>query len=103
MTQSAWNLPSARARGLSVHPEWMELARSNLDRWSHRNSHAPALLACYEEWRQILQRPVEEISATLTAQTDEGQRLRQNSPFAGVLSPAEVWQIKREAREATRS
>jgi CRISPR/Cas system-associated endoribonuclease Cas2 len=34
----------------------------------------------------------------LCAETEEGQRLRQNSPFAGVLSPAEVWEIKSRLR-----
>jgi len=34
----------------------------------------------------------------LTTQSDEGQRLRQNSPFAGVLPPQEVWEIKRRMR-----
>jgi hypothetical protein len=88
---------------LAAHPEWIELAKSNLDRWSRLNSDAPALLASYQEWREILQRPVEEIIATLIATTDEGQRLRQNSPFAGVLSPKEVCQIKRHIHETTRS
>jgi len=34
----------------------------------------------------------------LIAETDEGQRLRQNSPFAGVHRPQEVWQIKSQIR-----
>ena len=88
------------AGGLPQHPEWIELARSNLARWSRLNSGAPGLLGCYAEWQQILQRPMEQIVAILTAESDEGQRLRQNSPFAGVLSPREVWQIKRQVHEA---
>jgi len=83
------------AAGLAEHPEWVELARRNLDRWACRNSDSPGLLRCYAEWAALLKRPVEEVCAVLTAQTDEGQRLRQNSPFAGVLSPSEVWEIKR--------
>ena len=42
-----------------------------------------------------------EIAEVLVAMTDEGQRLRQNSPFAGVLPAAEVWEIKRRIREAS--
>jgi len=83
------------AEGLRDHPEWIELARGNLERWSTRNKDSPSLLRCYAEWQAILARPVGEICAVLTADTDEGQRLRQNSPFAGVLTPAEVWEIKR--------
>ncbi len=90
------------AAGLPEHPEWIELARRNLKRWAERNADTPSLLRCYAEWSALLELPVSEICAILTAQTDEGQRLRQNSPFAGVLSPQEVWDIKRRCRhEAT--
>lgn len=79
--------------------EWIRHARDNLDRWSVRNHDAPGLLRCYAEWRAILERPVEEVCAIYTQETDEGQRLRQNSPFAGILTPKEVWAIKRRARQ----
>ena len=84
--------------GLPQHPEWLELARANLERWSRQNKNAPSLLRCYAEWRELLSRPVEEICSALTAETEEGQRLRQNSPFAGVLPPEEVWEIKSRLR-----
>ena len=86
------------AAGLPKHPEWLEAARANLERWSRRNHDAPALLRCYKEWQQLLSRPLTEIIAVLTAENDEGQRLRQNSPFAGVLRPEEVWEIKSRLR-----
>ena len=89
------------AEGVGAHPEWVELAKANLDRWSRLNGDAPALLACYQEWRGILDRPIEEIRDVLLDPTDLGQRLRQNSPFAGVLTAAEVWHIKRQVHETT--
>jgi hypothetical protein len=87
------------AAELPHRPEWIRLARSNLDRWSQANHDAPRLLRAYAEWRAILERPVQEICAILTALDDEGQRLRQNSPFAGALDAREVWAIKRRARD----
>jgi hypothetical protein len=101
--QDAVSLEMAQriAAGLPQHPEWIDLARANLERWSRRNVDAPALLRCYEEWRSLLKRSVAEICSVLIAETDEGQRLRQNSPFAGVLSPEEVWEIKSRCRHAT--
>ena len=84
------------AAGLPHHPEWVTLAIDNLDAWTRRNAGAPGLLRCYAEWRAILGRSIEEICAVLTADTEEGRRLRQSSPFAGVLSPSEVWDIKRK-------
>ena len=86
------------AAGLPSHPEWLDLARCNLKRWSRNNPNAPGLLRNYDEWRQLLSRSVTEIVGILTSDTGEGQRLRQNSPFAGVLSPQEVWEIKSGVR-----
>ncbi|MFO0827095.1 MAG: hypothetical protein U0572_03010 [Phycisphaerales bacterium] len=91
------------AEGLAQHPEWVEFARANLDRWSERNADAPGLLRCYGEWRAILARPVDEIRSTLLAETDDGQRLRQSSPFAGIVPFATVWEIKRRLRDEATS
>ena len=89
------------AAGLPEHPEWLDFARANLERWSRQNAGTPSLLRCYDEWRTLLERGVTGVAASLTADTGEGQRLRQNSPFAGVLSPREVWEIKSRHRHAT--
>jgi hypothetical protein len=86
------------ATGLLDHPEWIALAKANLDRWIARNQDAPALLRCYSQWQALLELPVTSMIAALTASTEEGQRLRQNSPFAGALPPAVVWGIKRSLR-----
>jgi hypothetical protein len=97
----SFELAQRIASGLPLHPEWLELARANLERWSRLNSNAPSLLRCYDEWGKLLERNVSEICTALTNATEEGQRLRQNSPFAGVLSPDEVWEIKSRHRHAT--
>ena len=82
------------AARLRATPKLLGIARENLARWSRLNADAPSLLRCYAEWRRILERPLEEICEALCADNEQGQRLRQNSTFAGVLAPAEVWQIK---------
>lgn len=89
------------AADLVDHPEWVELARANLDRWSHLNRQSPSLLRCYEEWRRILNLPVTDICSILIAMTEEGQRLRQSSPFVGIFPPAEIWALKRRIHEQT--
>ena len=91
------------AEGLPGHPEWIDFARANLDRWSRLNADAPSLLRCYAEWRRLLERDVSEVCAILTAETDEGQRLRQNSPFPGIIPPEEVWEIKARHRQTFRA
>lgn len=101
--QDAVSLELARriADGLGQHPEWLDLARCNLERWSQQNGNVPSLLRCYDEWRALLRRPVTEICAALTTESEDGQRIRQNSPFAGVLPPLEVWAIKARVRHVT--
>lgn len=76
----------------------MKTAHDNLTRWLHQNSDAPALVRCYREWQAVLERPLEEICQLLEADEEEARRLRQSSPFAGVLPPSEVWSIKAAAR-----
>ena len=82
------------AERLRWQPELVAFARANLARWSRQNTSAPSLLRCYAEWQEILARPVDEICNLLCSESDDAQRLRQNSPFAGVLPPAEVWEVK---------
>jgi hypothetical protein len=93
------------AARLRVNPALLEVGRDNLHRWKKRNADSPALVRNYVEWEQILNRPLDEVIEILCAETEEGQRLRQNSPFTGILDPQEVWAIKKEfrKREAARA
>lgn len=98
--QDAISLELARrtAARLRASPALLEVARANLGRWSRQNATSPSLLRCYAEWRGILGRTLDEICEVMCAETAEGQRLRQNSPFAGILSPREVWEVKNQLR-----
>jgi len=42
--QKSLELARRVAEGLPEHPEWLEVARANLDRWSQQNRDAPRLL-----------------------------------------------------------
>jgi hypothetical protein len=88
------------AERLRCRPELIEVARANLARWSRQNAGVGSLLRCYAEWQELLSRPVDAICELLCAETDQAQRLRQNSPFVGVVSPREVWEIKARFRHA---
>lgn len=70
-------------------------AMNNLDTWlKSRNSPVPA--SAYQEWLGLLRtRTPEEIAALLISTDEHATRLRQSSPFAGILSPQEIWSIKR--------
>ena len=99
--QCSLALDRAVAERLKADPTLLEHARGNLRRWLARNGDAPGLRRCYEEWLKILDRsPLEKILELLVAEDEDARRLRQNSPFAGVLSVSEVWAIKRRFRHA---
>lgn len=85
------------ARSLAMHalvahkierdPKLLDIAHANLARWRERWNEEPP--AWFQEWRAILRRSWPEIASLITEPSEDGARLRQSSPFAGVLTPAE--------------
>jgi hypothetical protein len=73
----------------------LQIACKNLKRWLSSESFAGSERFALLEWQTILQNSTpEEIRKIITQDTDEGQRLRSSSPFAGVLDKAirdKVW------------
>lgn len=75
-------------------------AFANLDAWQVRcGTDAPG--AVLQEWRNLLgtMTPLE-IAGFITSEDQHATRMRQSSPFAGVLTPREVWAIKRNHEAA---
>lgn len=75
------------ARKIAADPALLDVARRNIEAWSARYGGSPP--RALDEWRAILARPWPEIAALLVDPGETGARLRQSSPFAGVLTPAE--------------
>lgn len=74
------------AEKLTANPQLVEQARENVCRWQAANgSPSPALA----EWQQILAGPFEHITLLLVERSERATRLRQSSPFAGLLTDAE--------------
>jgi hypothetical protein len=69
-------------------------ARATCDRWRREINDTPAI----REWADILAGPWERVRSVLLDESEEGRRLRQNSPFAGVLAPRVRWDIYRRHR-----
>ena len=83
--QRSLALHEAVAAKLEAHPQLMDVARRNLERWLQRNP-ATAL----REWRRILDStPLPGVIELLRSPSDEATRLRQSSPFAGLLTTEE--------------
>lgn len=85
---------------LLYETEVLQIAQNNLERWLESESFAGNERNALLEWQKILETfTSEELRKIMTADTDEGQRLRSSSPFVGVLSEAEREKIWSECAE----
>lgn len=74
------------ARKVQADPALLDKARDNIHRWQ-KNAGSPML--ALSEWAQILSGPVSEVAQFLSERSERATRLRQSSPFAGILTEAE--------------
>jgi hypothetical protein len=88
------------AEKLRRDPTLVEKARSNISRWLQTTDRRAA--ADLLEWQRLLDQPLPDLLALLESADEHATRLRQSSPFCGILSPAERLAIIREfyARES---
>ncbi len=74
------------ARKVQADPALLDKARANLRRWQESND-SPSL--AFAEWAQILTSPVDQVAQFLKERSERATRLRQSSPFCGILTEAE--------------
>ena len=75
----------AIASKIEANPPLLELARENLRRWATTTPNA-----AIAEWQQLLDTStVPELLSLLRSPMERATRLRQSSPFAGVLTREE--------------
>ena len=84
-------LHRAIAAKLRQQPELIEIAHDNLRRWSA----APGSRSqpYWNAWREILNRPLDEVLALMIEEGERMTAMRQASPFAGILTPDERWAV----------
>ena len=87
------------AEKLRRNPALVDKARANLLRWLQTCD--PRSVPDLREWKRWLDGPLPELLAILESTGERAERLRQSSPFCGILTPAERLAIIREfyARE----
>jgi hypothetical protein len=74
------------AAKVEANPALLDQARENLRRWQELEGCPKLALA---EWEQILGGPLGRVTEFLTDRSERAARLRQSSPFAGLLTEAE--------------
>ena len=82
----------AMARKIRLQPELFRRAHRNIARWEKSNRGCPEPL---REWKQILRdNDMGRVLRIITRADEEGNRLRQSSPFCGILTEKEretIW------------
>lgn len=93
--QRSLAMGKAIAQKVRSEPSLLMYTKKNLERWIQQMQ--PSVPAVYVEWKTMLESwPLEKILDKLTSPDDEGRRLRQSSPFCGILSQDERLAIFRE-------
>lgn len=80
--QRSLKLAQAVCARIDADPSLLTRVRA----WAARRSE-PA----YQEWAAILKLDWPQVRTQLLREDDEGQRLRQSSPFVGILTARERW------------
>jgi hypothetical protein len=75
------------AQKLLAEPALVDRGLANLNRWL--GTCSPAVRPVLLEWRELLQGPRKGVIDILLSTDEHACRLRQSSPFAGVLTVAE--------------
>jgi len=92
---------SAELRSLAFHrtvaerldDALLDHARARVARWNADGGPVHPVWA--GRWLELLDQPRDEIVRVLSADDQRSRDLRQNTPFAGALTPRERWQIVR--------
>ena len=83
-------LHRAIAEKLREDPALIAIALDVIERWSRAGGRSQPY---WDAWREILKRPLPQILDLLGEESERMTALRQATPFAGVLEPAERWAI----------
>ncbi|MCB1079552.1 MAG: hypothetical protein KDM63_01880 [Verrucomicrobiae bacterium] len=87
------------ARLLRDDPSKLSIVLEQIDRRLADPDYSESLKRCVSEWREIIVRGVEAVLTVLADRSDEGTRLRHNSPFAILMPQDERMEILQRYQE----
>lgn len=79
---------------VTADPGLLNRVRERVAEWRRTGAVADHYV---DAWTEVLSLPMSELRARVLEPTEAGADLRQVSPFAGVLSARERWQLLRTA------
>jgi hypothetical protein len=77
------------AEKIRQNPELLAIAQSNLKQWCAPGHSSASRRAAFKEWETLLSEPLARVLSTLVSPGENAARLRQSSPFAGILETEE--------------
>jgi len=84
-------MDQSTAQKLLANPALLKRAVATLDRWLKTCS--PRVRPVLMEWQALLKQPLPEVISVLLSTDPRATRLRQSSPFAGLLTASERTEI----------
>ena len=89
------------AEKIRANPKLVQIALANIERWLADPDYSESNRQAILEWKRIIETTtVAALVTLLESNSEEARRLRQSSPFCGILTPGERQAIfrKYEAR-----
>ena len=81
-----------QAKKVDADRTFLQVGFDNIERWPKPHGDLPR---AHEEWRNLIEdEPWEKLRDILVEESDEGQRLRSSSHFAGIVTPEERERIR---------
>lgn len=90
LDQRSLALHEAIAAKIKANPALIDKARQNIERW---RTQSPSIAGPLNEWEGILNQGVDKTLVYMCDPGEEATRLRQSSPFAGILTESERLEI----------
>ena len=82
---------------IRANPKLVQIALANIDRWLANPDYSESGRQAALEWKSIIENSSVEVLVTLLeSSSEEARRLRQSSPFCGILTPDERQAIFRK-------
>ncbi len=96
--ERSYEMHQVIVRILRADPAKLSLVLEQMDLRLADPNYSDSLKDCLREWREILISGIDRVFLTLEDRSEEGKRLRQNSPFAILMPQDERMEILRRYR-----
>ncbi|MGH7992676.1 MAG: hypothetical protein ACREDQ_04110 [Limisphaerales bacterium] len=85
------------AEKIRANPKLVQIALANIERWLANPDYSESSRQAVLEWKSIIENSsLEALTTLLESRSEEACRLRQSSPFCGILTPDERQAIFRK-------